>query len=715
MRPILALACFLVFALSTRATHLIGGELFYTSLGNDDYEVTLKMYRDCGPGNTNQTGFDATAEIAAYDVNDVFVTSTFFTLGIVDPVPVTLNNPCLTPPSTICVEEASYTGTMHLPSGTGGYNLSYQRCCRSPVVINLVTLQGLTCTVHVPDPSVSGTNSSPHFTQYPPIALCVGQPMSFGNAATDPDGDVLLYDLCAPYAGADQFNPLPSPPLGPPFTTVVWANSYSVANMIDASPALAIDANSGQVTLTPNLIGSFAIAIRVKEFRNGVELSEVIRDFRFDVVPCVADIVSTITEQTELVNNNFPHTGVCDGLTVDMHNASSGANFYHWDFGVEGTLGDTSAEVAPSFTFPEAGIYTITLVANPGWPCADTSVSTFAVAPPVTVQFTPPPITCIDEQPVTLVAIGDFTPAAALHWDLGDGTAPDASSHTTHPTFPTLGTHVVHVTATENNCSADYTDSVVVFPRPVPLFSVDTAGCAPLDAQFSNMSTAWTPMTSHWTFGDDATSDDAQPMHTYVDQGYFTVSLTVGTDSGCIATKTLTRADLVEVWPQPIARFAVDPPVASLMDPTITVHDLSISAYHWDFTVEDMHYDTTSFTHTFDEAGWYTVRLTATSGLGCSDTASQVVFVGGEFFFAPNAFTPDGDDVNEVWLPSVRGARLYQLTVYDRWGQVRFSTTDPTQGWDGAECPTGVYVYKAWISEWGPLEKEFEGSVTLLR
>ncbi len=222
-------------------------------------------------------------------------------------------------------------------------------------------------------------------------------------------------------------------------------------------------------------------------------------------------------------------------------------------------------------------------------------------------------------------------------------------------------------------------------------------------------------MSYLWNFGDETIGTEEEPMHVYTAQGFYTVSLTVSTDSGCIATETLTRPDLIQVWPQPIARFAVNPPVTDLMHPTVEVNDVSVSAYHWDFEVEGTRFDTTSFTYTFPDAGWYEITLIAVSGLGCADTARTMVFVHDHFFFAPNAFSPDGDGFNEVWQPQVKGARKYRLDVFDRWGINVFSTTDPKDGWDGAKYPIGTYAFKAWISEWGSLEKEYNGSITLIR
>lgn len=700
----------LLLATPARATHLIGGELFYTSLGNGLYEVTLKMYRDCGPNNTNGTGFDASVTIAAYRLADNgFVLSNSVALSGTTQVPIALNNPCLTPPGTICVEEGVYVTTMNLPGGVGGYTLAYQRCCRSPAVINLEDpgTQGLTCTVSIPDTDVSGPNSSPRFSEYPSVALCAQQAMAFPHAATDPDGDVLVYDLCAPYIGGDQFNPQPIPPLPPAYNTVTWAFGYSAANMIDAAPPLAIDANTGFTTLTPTVIGSFCVGVRVKEFRNGVQLSEVIRDFRFDVVPCVQTVVSAIADQDDAT--------LCTGLTLSFENNSTNADDFHWDFGVAGTDADTSGLEEPTFTFPAAGTYTVTLVANPGWPCADTSLNTFSLSPPVTVQFTPPPVTCMDAQPLTLTATGQFTAAAQVTWDLGAGSAPDADQHVTHPTFPDPGTYAVSVAVEENGCTAAYTDSVELHPRPTVAFSVDTAGCIPHDAPFTNLSSAWTPLTYVWEFGDGSTSTEASPTHIYTDAGFFDVRLTATSSTGCITSETLLVNDIVQAWPQPIAAFTVDPPTASVMAPTVQVQDLSQSAYHVTFTVNGEQFDTTLFSYTFPDAGWYTVDLIATSGLGCADTTTANVFVNGYLFHAPNAFTPDGDGLNDQWRPAVRGARLYRLEVFDRWGRSVFRTEDPQEGWDGRDMPVGIYAYKAWLTEWGALEQEYNGSVTLIR
>jgi gliding motility-associated-like protein len=282
-------------------------------------------------------------------------------------------------------------------------------------------------------------------------------------------------------------------------------------------------------------------------------------------------------------------------------------------------------------------------------------------------------------------------------------------------TFAQLGAHAVAVTATENGCTGTFQDSIRVFPLPTVAFEPDTGGCRPFLVPFTNSASAWTPLRFLWQFGDGASSTDSLPVHVYTQPGLHDVTLTVSTDSGCVASISLTKAAAVDVWPQPVARFTAAPLITSLLDPEVDFMDHSTDAVQWDFEVEGLHYDHAPFTHRFDDAGPFDVHLTVMSEQGCTDTTTVQVFVGDHLFFAPNSFTPNGDDINETWRPEVRGARLYRLEVFDRWGRQVFGTTDPEEAWDGKNAVTGPYAYKAWLSEWGPLEKEYRGTVTLIR
>jgi hypothetical protein len=157
---------------SMNATHIVGGEITYEYLGNDLYLVTLTIYRDCGPANTQGTGFDASVQIGVFLSNGTSYDDNFFMSlsdADVEYIPVELDNPCFILPPDLCVERAVYTGTIDLPFNAGGYTLVHQRCCRNPSIVNLdyPEDQGATFTTQIPGTSeISVQNNSAVFTNF---------------------------------------------------------------------------------------------------------------------------------------------------------------------------------------------------------------------------------------------------------------------------------------------------------------------------------------------------------------------------------------------------------------------------------------------------------------------------------------------------------------------------------------------------------------------
>jgi gliding motility-associated-like protein len=703
MRSLLLLLMFLM-VVHVRATHIIGGEMYYDHLGGNQYRITLDLYRDCGPDNENGTGFDFSAQLGVFNSAGVLL----FTQDISDPgetiVPVDLDDPCLAAPPEVCVATTRYEAILNLPPINGGYVIAYQRCCRTPALVNLQGQQGLTSTIQVPSPP-NAVNSSPRFNAYPPVALCLGRDMVIDQSATDPDGDELVYSLCAPYQGADAIQPMPQPPTAPPYPFVNYAAGYSATSPINSAPPIAIDAATGTITVHPTLQGAFTVGVCVAEYRNGELLSTVRRDFMFKVVVCDVTIISSIQEQDD----------ICSGLTQTFEHESINGTFWYWDFGDPATLADTSSEASPQWTYTTPGLYTVTLIANPGWPCADTSTSVFSVFPVLDVSFDRPPIRCPGEV-AALAAEGVFGADVVFTWDLGPfASPPTAAGSSVNAGFSEPGVHAVTLFAEENGCSDSYTDSVVVFPRPVVDFVNDPNGCVGEELTFASLATAWTPLQYLWSVGDGTTSQDSSFIHAYTAPGLYPVALTVATDSGCIATVTLARPGAAEIFPNPIAAFTALPTEVSLMDPVVEIVDYSASATELEYTVQDLVTSTPDFIYEFTDGGQFLITQTVMSGEGCVDSTSRTVTVSDHLIYVPNAFTPDGDGLNDQWAPSVRGARLYDLVVFDRWGQEVFRSTDPKAAWDGSGYPQGVYNYTIRLAEFGAYRAEYTGHFTLLR
>jgi gliding motility-associated-like protein len=463
--------CVLLFlSADVRASHIVGGEMSYECLGNNQYFITLKVYRDCYNG---LAGYDNPTNIFIWNASCQLIS----TLPVPFPGSDTLDNnpgnPCLIVPPGICVEEAIFTYTVTLPPTPGGYTMAYVRCCRNSLIQNILdpSNTGGSYIATIPDTSLAECNSSPIYNNFPPTVICVNTPFTFDHSATDPDGDSLVYELCAPYVGADAFNPYPNPPTCPPYPFVTYVNPYSASNPMGGSPPLAIDPATGWMTGTPNTTGNFVVGVCVKEYRNGELLSEHKRDFQFNVVECTPSVVAS----TPTVINN------CSAYTVNFENNSTGGNTYHWDFGVPGLTNDTSNVFQPSYTYPDTGVYTVTLIVNPGTTCGDTITATVYIYPTLHVQMAAPdgcegnPVQFYDQ---STTAFGDIN---TWGWNFGDG----GTSSVQNPThsFANTGTYTVTFYAeTDLGCVDTIVETVVIYPSPTTeAIPDDTTICA-LDA-----------------------------------------------------------------------------------------------------------------------------------------------------------------------------------------------------------------------------------------
>ncbi|MBP6532521.1 MAG: T9SS type A sorting domain-containing protein [Bacteroidia bacterium] len=265
----------LFFPLYSYSTHLIGGEMTYRYLGNDTFEIKLTVYRDCANGIPP---FDDPASIGIFDSNNsildalnIYITSqTNITNSIYNCIPVA--------PSNICYQKGEYIFNCFLPPLSGGYQISHQRCCVPGGIVNVLDAPttGFTIYASIPD-SIFSTNNSPVFNEQPFTILCVNTSFSFDHSATDLDGDSLVYSLCTPYSGATAFDPIPITPSPPPYSEIFWLQPYSLADMIGGTNPLTIDEQTGILSVTPDAIGIYSYGITVREFRNGVYLSETRR------------------------------------------------------------------------------------------------------------------------------------------------------------------------------------------------------------------------------------------------------------------------------------------------------------------------------------------------------------------------------------------------------------------------------------------------------
>ncbi|MDX1653404.1 MAG: PKD domain-containing protein [Brumimicrobium sp.] len=464
MKYLLLFASLLFFTYETFATHIIGGSLTYEHLGGSSYNVRLKLYRDCGPGNVAYPS-DVTITVRNGLGNSTGLNFTMPRLGIIELDPPI--DSCAVDPG-ICVEEAVFSSIVNLPPSATGYHLYWGICCRNGSVQNIVDPLNVTEMFHtyIPNNSIWLTNSSPSWVNFPPVFVCQGEDVDFDHSATDADGDSLVYSLYTPYQDNNPtYNASPAPD-NIQFTPVPWVTGFSANNPLNLSGTpLVINPVTGLLTGIPEDIGQFIVGIKCEEYRNGVKIGVIVRDFQFNVVDCPPAKDAAIG----------PVTG-CAGNTVDMINASAaGASDFYWEFG-DGSPGVQAFE--PTHTYPGIGDYTIMLIAQYNTVCADTAYYDLVIGG-VTADMPPLDSTCINSSvnfSENSTTVGNMV-VDSWQWNFGDGSPVSTIPNPSH-VFNASGDLTVQlVVGTDAGCYDTITRDIFVQGLPDADVGPDTTAC----------------------------------------------------------------------------------------------------------------------------------------------------------------------------------------------------------------------------------------------
>lgn len=337
-------------------------------------------------------------------------------------------------------------------------------------------------------------------------------------------------------------------------------------------------------------------------------------------------------------------------------------------------------------------------------------------------------------------------------------------------------------------CQIQHFDTLTAAFFQAAFTSTPTGYCQYTDLQFQDQSIGVAPTGWGWDFGDGTYSVSQNPTHLYVDSGLFDVSMIIMVPGGCSDTVTHT----IQVWPAPIAAWTVSPlTICVNQQLTFTDHS-SYYPKQWDWSFGDtssVNGTGATATHSYYQAGMYTVTLVETDSLCGNDTAiglvnvnaypvtsigndtsvckgTQLVLDAGipnmvylwstgattqtitvtpqkaaEYnvtlnnhgctyndaieigilceLYIPNAFSPNRDGTNDVFMTFGTEVIEVHIRIYNRWGQLVYSGDDLKKGWNGymgtQEASVGVYTYDIKATFINNETKEYKGNLTLLR
>ncbi len=289
-RVLLLILCF--FALPVMGSHIVGGEFEIRYISGNLYRINLILYFDKLNGNPGAR--DLNIEAAIFRKRDnVRMQSVFFGSPTSSDVEYTQPE-CSN--GEVETEKLVYTTTQTFSDGMyndpEGYYIIWERCCRNYTITNIFSNDpaiggisaGQTFYLEFPPVVKNGEpfiNSTPRL--FPPLNdyACPRKPYYVDFAGEDEDGDSLVYTLVTPLS-THTVAALP-PLLSAPYPEITWKNPFSLNNILAGIPDLKISTD-GFLTATPSQQGLYVFAVKCEEFREGIKIGEVRRDFQMLVV-----------------------------------------------------------------------------------------------------------------------------------------------------------------------------------------------------------------------------------------------------------------------------------------------------------------------------------------------------------------------------------------------------------------------------------------------
>jgi gliding motility-associated-like protein len=401
-----------------------------------------------------------------------------------------------------------------------------------------------------------------------------------------------------------------------------------------------------------------------------------------------------------------------------------------WDFGVPGMISDTSGDMHPIFNYPNVGEYTVTLTGNPYSSCPSQYSFDISIHQKVNLDILADTFAmCINGNSFNFQAVGNINEDSTFHWFFENNTD-TLESFVKNPqniSWNSTGMHIVSLVMEDAFCRDSTSDTIYVDPElDIGFISNSNPLCTntPGDFEIDEAASAYSNgATFIWDFGDGDSARSKTASHLFDVPGNYTVALTVNNPNGCPDTLTFPLPVTITVNPSPTAELISDTTAATMFNPVIQFTDLSVDAVLTDFDPGDgSSFSTGNVTHTYSYAGDFWATLIVENTFGCIDKDSLKISIEPYFsMFIPNAFSPDGDGINDYFGPVGGGITQYVFRVFNRWGELVFESDSIEKQWDGTVnggrkiAKQDVYAYTLSVVDFQKQQYSYTGKITLLR
>lgn len=759
----------LLFPSVLLATHQVGGQLEMRAVGDipGHYRIIVTNYLEDGTrGAQTQSSIGL---IGIFRKRDNVLMQSFSVRESTARQPVIFSNEYCSEQRNLHFIVLIYEADIQLAPAdymdAQGYYMSYQTRNRNAGINNINNPSQVGFTFYLEFPALQQNgglfqNSSPKFAPINGEYICLGDAFSFPFGGTDPDGDELRYSMVTPLDQKIANNRQSAVSAGP-YPDITWLSGYDANNAIPGSPPLSVDTQTGKLSVTATKLGLYVFAVKVEEYRNGIKIGEVRRDFQLLVIDCppLTTPDPTVQIQNRLITSR--DATICRGDSIKLQATVNADWNYQWRKNGINLANATN----PTLAVRDAGVYT--LVVSLKTTCSKTGNSA-----PITIN-----VSGADGKLYTSGHLCATTGAvditltsssrASYQWYRNNQPIPAQTSDSIHVSED--GRYWVALTEVSTGCVTT-TDTAYLDRSPAVQAAIQsTTGSHRICPNDFLTLTGNGGIQYSWARDGQGISGQNGSEYRISIAGVY--SLTASDQYGCIGISpafsveqippvTVTLDSIADMCGSnvPIVNLIGSPPggayagegvtgssfnaeaagignhvitytvkaapectgtVASRVAivspiPTIQLTDslttykgntFSLNAvytgspnqFHWASAtyLDADNVANPTITNIADDIT-YTIEVENNSGCVAKDTIHITVY---ERIWIPDAFTPNGDGMNDVLkLPGIEAFPEAVVTIFNRWGEVVYLSrgiyAKPFDGtYNGSELPTGVYPY----------------------
>jgi PKD repeat protein len=626
---------------SVFASHVLGGEITYSYIGNDSFIVTNRMLRDCNgiPYSANPITITPSGG-TAYTVNTSASTQIDIT-----PIAKNVQSRCANQSSTFPIGVSIVTMTCKFKAGTAcDYTLSQSICCLTGAITTGVGANNFYIESQL-NKCETGDHSSPVFEFNPVTITCLNKCSSlFQNTNSSDAGDSLIYSLVSPLSASGSPISYNSPysvtePLtyngafGSPLQT--WDYTYC--------KGFHYDSLTGELNFKPTKQEVTAMCFKVDQWHknsSGVykKIGSVTRQTTVYVMDCGTNTPPFITGIDSTSSSVLAACGSKISLKLYGTDADSKDTLkLGWDNSIPSATFTVNSNPKPTATFswtPKS-----TDVRKKPYTFIATVVDNHSPVPGVFqrmyyvyVHDSFPKVTYSkiynNCNKYTFTANTDTTLKTSYSWKI-DATANVSLKRILTFIFTKSGKHYIDLTVTSaGGCQKHFYDTLYTdtIYRVKASFSV-LAGCPkmPLTITDNSQPAKGHSMTWNWKFDDATSATGANPVKAFASSGNHTIWLITKSDSGCL--DSISKTALINPAPKAIYTAINNCPKTPInFSNSSSITSGTIASYKWDFG------DGTASTvkspvKSYATSNIFAVKLVAISDMGCKDSVSQNITV----------------------------------------------------------------------------------------